>query len=494
VTFNNQEELIQQIIDIYLNIKQICENIIKEYPVEVGVMNRDNLLAFLAFQDNISVQLEQKLVDEGLASLVHSHCHIVFSIVQILKNLGVDELPQSDLSIVTPSKSKEILRLRAEALLGKKAIYHPSTVMVTLDDSMIRKQQILEDLLINGMTIARINCAHHDERTWEQMIGALRKAEQMLLQKGKNVGSCKVFMDLAGPKVRIGKLQNKQIFVGKGDLLRLYLDRQQAGHPAAADSPAGVPVTNRKAFYNIRVGDSIFIDDGKIHGKVQKITNEYVQCEIVSPSRQRQRIKEQKGLNLPDSLMSLNVPALTEKDVQDLCFVTKHADIVGLSFVHSPLDLRKLSDQLKIHDAANLAVVAKIETKDAVHQLARIILEGLNFEKFGVMIARGDLAVEVGLENLSYVQEEILTICSAAYIPVVWATGVLEKLTKKGIPSRSEITDAVQGLRADCIMLNKGPFIVDTVKLLNKLQKTVHPSPARKQTQKGRIADQYGIC
>ncbi|WP_042455505.1 pyruvate kinase [Neobacillus dielmonensis] len=491
MTFDKKEELIEQIIELYLYLKQIGEQTIGNYPLTEGALNRDNLLAYLALRERIPAQLEQQLVENGLASLLQSNAHILYSLHRILENLGVEGLPSIELSTIPPAYSKDILHSRVKALLGKRG---NSSIIVTLDVSMIHKPDILEDLLMNGMSIARINCAHEHEATWEQMIVALRNVEKRLMQEEKVAERCKIFMDLAGPKIRIGKLQGKGIFVKKGDLLRLYLEQEQVGHPATGEFPAGVPVSNRKAFRNVRVGDSIFIDDGKIHGKVQQITSEYIQIEILLPVRRPQRIKEQKGLNLPDSYMSLNVPALTDKDTRDLSFVTRHADIVGLSFVHSPLDLKKLRDELKRHDAANLAVVAKIETKDAVHHLARIILEGLNFEMFGVMIARGDLAIEVGAENLSYVQEDIVAICRAAYIPVIWATGVLERLTKKGSPSRSEITDAVQGLRADCIMLNKGPFIVESVKLLNKLIKAGHPGGiSRRTATRNRLTNQYGI-
>ncbi|MDQ0880939.1 pyruvate kinase [Peribacillus sp. V2I11] len=139
---------------------------------------------------------------------------------------------------------------------------------------------------------------------------------------------------------------------------------------------------------------------------------------------------------------------------------------MGISFVHTPLDLKKLREEIERISGTNIAVVAKIETQDAVHQLARIILEGLKFSSFGIMIARGDLAVEVGLENLPIVQEEILKIYSAAYIPVIWATGVLEKLTKTGNPSRAEMTDASCGKQAACIMLYKGPYIIESLKML----------------------------
>lgn len=200
-----------------------------------------------------------------------------------------------------------------------------------------------------------------------------------------------------------------------------------------------------------------------------------------------------KGLNLPDSLPSLNVPALTEKDRKDLPFVTKHSDLVGISFVHSPLDLKKLRSELERYAANDLGVVAKIETKDAVHNLARILLEGLHFKKFGIMVARGDLAVEIGPEHLSFVQDEILTICSASHTPVIWATGVLERLTKKGIPTRSEITDASYGKRAECIMLNKGVYLNDALKMLVNVLKAETAYSSKTYTNQRNFTAQYGV-
>ncbi|MEH7121372.1 pyruvate kinase [Neobacillus vireti] len=214
--------------------------------------------------------------------------------------------------------------------------------------------------------------------------------------------------------------------------------------------------------------------------------------EIQSPAAKPLQIKEGKGLNLPDSLLSLNLPALTEKDLADIPFIVNHADILGISFVHSPLDLIKLRQELEILGRTDIGVIAKIETKDACHNLARIILEGLHFKRFGIMLARGDLAVEVGLENLAYVQDEVLTICQAAYTPVIWATGVLEKLTKKGIPTRAEMTDAAYGTRANCIMLNKGKFVLDALKMLVKLVNTGEADPLR-QKKLIDLTAQFGI-
>jgi pyruvate kinase len=117
----------------------------------------------------------------------------------------------------------------------------------------------------------------------------------------------------------------------------------------------------------------------------------------------------------------------------------------------------------------DFGIIAKIETRNAIHNLSKILLAGLDVPRFGVLIARGDLAVEVGFENLALVQEDILCLCEAAHIPVILATQVLEALAKSGIPTRAEITDAAMGHRAECVMLNKGKHILEAVKILSVL-------------------------
>ena len=113
-----------------------------------------------------------------------------------------------------------------------------------------------------------------------------------------------------------------------------------------------------------------------------------------------------------------------------------------------------------------LGLILKIETREGFDQLPRLLLAAMRGRAVGVMIARGDLAIECGYQRLAEVQEEILWICEAAHMPVIWATQVLESLAKNGIPSRSEITDAAMGKRAECVMLNKGPYIVTAVRVL----------------------------
>ncbi|MGJ7913283.1 pyruvate kinase [Neobacillus sp. LXY-1] len=495
MSLRNEQEFKQQICHIYQKVMKECKEAEGKFFIADKVFSRNNLLAYLALLQNTNSILSQQLVDNGFAPLDYSKENVLYTFQKIINYLNIVTDPLEDQKIITPSESRHISRKHSEDLFGPKNSHLQSSIMVTLDSHTLYQPGLLDELLMNGMNIVRINCAHNHETVWKQLINSLRNAEKRLKENGKyeRDRSCKIYMDLAGPKIRIGDLGNEEIFVKKGDRLRLYPGSQKPGYAATEQEPAGVPVTLEKAFRNVRKNDRVFIDDGKISGFVSQITEDFVESEIHSPIVHPLRIKTGKGLNLPDSLLSLNVPALTEKDLHDLEFISKNADIIGISFVHSPLDLKKLRNELERLDAQNLAVVAKIETKDAVHQLSRIILEGLNFHRFGIMIARGDLAVEVGLENLLFVQEEIINICKASHIPVIWATGVLEKLTKKGIPARAEITDAGQAARANCIMLNKGPYVLDSLKMLTKLLNVEHVELPRQRPSISFLTAQYGI-
>ena len=143
-------------------------------------------------------------------------------------------------------------------------------------------------------------------------------------------------------------------------------------------------------------------------------------------------------------------------------------------------------------NAQHLGVVLKIETQRAFEQLPNLLLEVMRSPCAGVMIARGDLAIECGWERMAEVQEEILWICEAAHMPVIWATQVLEKLTKEGLPSRAEITDAAMGERAECVMLNKGPYVVDAVRALDDILRRMenHQHKKRSMLRQLRLADQ----
>jgi pyruvate kinase len=143
--------------------------------------------------------------------------------------------------------------------------------------------------------------------------------------------------------------------------------------------------------------------------------------------------------------------------------------MVGLSFVNRSEDVRALHAELRRLGAEHLGIVLKIETRAGFDRLPSLLVEAMRNPSIGVMIARGDLAVECGYERLAEVQEEILWMCEPAHVPVIWATEVLEKLAKTGTPSRAEITDAAMGERAECVMLNKGAHLTEAVRVLDDI-------------------------
>jgi pyruvate kinase len=228
-----------------------------------------------------------------------------------------------------------------------------------------------------------------------------------------------------------------------------------------------ISCTRPEALADARVGDRVWFDDGRIGGVVRQAGTTELRVEITWARPQGSRLGSDKGINLPDS--PLRVAGLTEADVAQLPFVVQHADLVAMSFVRHPRDVQQLQTQLDHHGGRQLGVVLKIETQQAFDHLPLLLLQAMRSHPVGVMIARGDLAVECGFERLAELQEEMLWICEAAHVPVIWATQVLENLAKTGLPSRAEITDAAMSERAECVMLNKGPFIGEAVRLLDDI-------------------------
>ena len=274
------------------------------------------------------------------------------------------------------------------------------------------------------------------------------------------------------------------IFLFKGDLLRL--DKKTIpGEPAVYDAEgnlkelAHISCTLPEIFGNIKAKEQIFFNDGKIEGIIKEAHTDHLIIEITNTKKKGGKLKEDKGINLPNSYLGLS--GLTKKDKTDLKFVAENANTVNFSFVNNKQDVEELLNELK-KLKANKGIILKIETKEAYRNLPGILLKGMENYPIGVMIARGDLAIETGWKNFAIIQEEILQLCEAAHLPDIWATQVLENLAKKGIPTRAEITDAAMAQRADCVMLNKGPYIEKTVRMLDKVLRKMERIQRKKIT------------
>lgn len=328
--------------------------------------------------------------------------------------------------------------------------------MATLPMEAASDASLVRRLMEAGMDCPRINCAHDDADAWLRMIENIRATERRLQR------SCRILMDLAGPKCRIEAVQAPEKHrVHVGDRLTLAARL----HPLTK-GPIAIAVNFPRVIDQLAVGADVYIDDGKAGGRVVAKRGDRVDIDIFAARAKGVRLKPGKGLNFPTT--ELELPRLTAKDFGDLDIVARRADLVGFSFVQRTSEVELLQDHLAARrgDAKPQALVLKIETPLAVRNLPRLIAQSATHNPTAVMIARGDLAVELGFARLSEMQEEILWLCEAAHVPVIWATQVLDRFVKDGVASRAETTDAAMAQRADCVMLNKGPYLAEGVRFL----------------------------
>jgi pyruvate kinase len=424
-----------------------------------------NLAHYLTLRHRDLRGLQDALMTYGLSSLGRLEGRVLANLDAVIGALAAmcGTMPAHHPRRRAFFRGERLLRANTDELFGPAAVgLSRPAILVTLPSEAASKVEFMIALLRNGANAVRINCAHDDPQSWAAMIRNLRAAETATGRR-----AC-VLADLAGPKVRIGRISvapdRARLAIGDEFLL-------VAGPFAALDrfpvqatcEPAGI-------VQRLAEGDPVFLDDGKLSGIVERNVPEGVVVRVRHTGPKGFKLKPEKGLNVP--MTELGLLALTDEDRHSLDFVAQHADLIGYSFVQSAADVRLLQEELakrRPTDWARIGLIAKIETPVAVRNLPEIIVQAARHQPFGVMIARGDLAVEIGFERLAETQEEILWLCEAAHVPVIWATQVLESLVKKGIPTRGDMTDAAMSARAECVMLNKGPYVAEAVAMLDRL-------------------------
>lgn len=569
-----------------------------------------NLAAYLGLRRHDLRSLQNNLANLGLSSLGRSEAHVLASveaIIHILKVISGKSYSPEKLTRASDAMAcaEDFLKHHTNRLFGPPPAHRWARIMVTFPSEAASDYLFVRELVLRGMDCARINCAHDDQAAWQSMVESVRQAER---ETGR---SCKILMDLAGPKLRTGPVvpgpaiihlkskrdahgeliqaasvildgsgnigraaerdglgrrfparlavnakwqeqlrqgdvirfvdtRNRQreltvvkrvseneamascaksAYLGPGiELERIPLDsgvasltplgdvaaRPQAillrqgdpllltsaptpGEPATMDEegnilkPAHIACIQPEVFRHLKPGHRVWIDDGHIGAVVEAVDEEGALLRITQARPEGGKLLPEKGLNFPDS--ELDFPALTEKDLRDLDFVVRHADMVGYSFVQTPDDMEQLIAELAARKAGKIGIVAKIETRTGLRNLPEIIVRGASRHPFGVMIARGDLAVEIGYARMAEIQEEILWLCEAAHVPVIWATQVLEGLVKQNFPSRAEMTDAAMAERAECVMLNKGPFVLDAIAVLDNVVEKMQAHQQKKTSQ-----------
>lgn len=438
------------------------DNVRKEYAQSLK-----NLAHYMAFRRHDHRETQNALIPWGLSSLGRLEPNVLGNLDAVIKTLGyITGEKQTDAEYFKYPASEDRnspLARNTEALLGINHERH-TQIMVTMPSEAAKDYKLVKNLLESGMNSARINCAHDDENTWEQMIENIRKASK------ETNNPCKILMDISGPKVRIKTLatskRNPKLQTGD-----FFLLSNQEAMVLPPKIEIAINTSVPEVLKNVDIDQLIKIDDGQIEAKVTAVQDGGLICKVIKVSKDKGvKVKTEKGINFPELDIKLNV--LTEKDMIDLDFAMSHADIIAFSFIKSAGDIIYIESKLKEKlpaEKKHMPIIAKIETTEAIGQIPNIIAQAASVRPFGIMVARGDLAVEIGYERLSEIQEELLWICESAHVPVIWATQVLESLIKSGIPTRSEISDVVAGSRAECIMLNKGDYIVDGVKTVDDI-------------------------
>lgn len=455
-----------------------------------------NLAHYLALRRHDLRSLQAALMPWGLSSLGRIEARVMPNLDAVIATLATLCGEAVDMIPVRPPigaffEGAQRLCHNTETLLGPSNAQRRVRIMVTLPSQAATDYEFVQEIVKRGASCVRINCAHDDADAWADMIAHTRRAS------AETGYPCKVMMDLGGPKIRTGPVfappDKKRLF--RGDYLVLSRSQPDQTLSTAVSGQLSAPLeyfqttcTEPAVLEHLDIDAPVYIDDGKIRTRVVDLYHPLPNGETglllqVTHARPKgEKLKPEKGLNFPHTLLPLN--PLTDKDLQDLDFVATHADIIGYSFVQTAEDIELLQAELaKRCREHQPAIVAKIETPVAVSNLPELIIHAAGKQAFGVMIARGDLAVEIGYQRLAEMQEEILWICEAAHVPVIWATQVLENLVKNGAPSRGEMTDAAMAERAECVMLNKGPFIAEAITILDDVLTRMEAHQLKKTPQ-----------
>lgn len=323
-------------------------------------------------------------------------------------------------------------------------------IVATIGPATESSEQI-RALIDAGMNVARINRSHGDEDTHTKVFHRVREAAE---ESGKAVA---ILVDLQGPKIRLGRFIEDQHELAEGDILTITTDDVPGTKERVSTTFKGLPE-------DVSEGDIILIDDGRVSVKVLEVTETDVRTQVVIPGP----VSNNKGLNLPG--VAVNVPALSEKDADDLRWGLKMgADYIALSFVRSARDyedVAKIMDEEDIH----VPVIAKVEKPQAVDNLQEIVK---SFD--GVMVARGDLGVELPLEEVPLVQKRAVELCQQNAKPVIVATQVLESMISSPRPTRAEASDCANAVLdgADAVMLSGetsvGAYPIESVQTMARI-------------------------
>ena len=439
-----------------------------------------NLSRYIALRGHDLTDLQYRLAARGLSSLGRSEAKVAPALDTLIATLrrltGETEAAYPAPALFRAGDSE--LDAETDALFGKRSADAPrARIMATLPPEAASQLEFVEQLVAAGMDCARINCAHDDPESWGRMIENVREAAI------RRERPCRVLMDIAGPKCRILRVKAPpKTRLQRGDRVVLVDELREK-----TKEPIAFSLNFPELVDQLAVGSEVFVDDGKAAARVVAKSAGRAEIEVYAAREKGVRLKPGKGVNFPST--ELDLPPLTSKDFRDLDMIAEHADLVGFSFVQRADDVELLQDHLvaRAPKREPHGIVLKIETPLAVRNLPRLILQSAAHNPTAVMIARGDLAVELGFARLTEMQEEILWLCEAAHTPVVWATEVLDSYVRDGVASRGEMSDAALAQGAECVMLNKGPHLVEAIAFLRDVLTRMDRHFAKKFTRFGSL-------
>ena len=338
---------------------------------------------------------------------------------------------------------------------------HKKTKIVATLGPATNTKQILKDLLIAGVNVFRINFSHADYADVKERV-------QMIRELNEELGfHAAILADLQGPKLRVGVMKDGSI-VNPGDTITF-----NTGEPFEGDATRAY--MNYKNFpKDVNVGERILLDDGKL---MFEVTDSNKEDQVVAKVIQGGPLKSKKGVNLPNTKISL--PALTEKDIKDAKYACElEVDWIALSFVRHAQDLMELKELIKEHSQYRIPIISKIEKPEGVENIDQIIAYC-----DGLMVARGDLGVEIPAEEVPLIQKELVHKAKKARIPVIIATQMMETMIESLTPTRAEVNDVANSIMdgADAVMLSGetsvGKYPVQVIETMRKIIKSVEDSP-----------------
>jgi len=429
-----------------------------------------NLACYLSLREHDLRAIQLALMPLGLSSLGRCESRVLESLDAVLASLGGLTGDFEAAAHPTPAaffRGTRLLERHTYEALGAAPAGRNVRIMVTLGAEATGYEHVRR-LVSAGMDLGRVNLGHDTPDEWIRIANNVRRA-------ASEVGRpCRIVMDLCGPRARTTEVVGDDSRVEPGAQVVL------SSSPETGDAIA-VGCSLPEAVEALEPGHRVWFDEGSVGAVVVEARGGSARLRITHTSSKGGKLRPGKGLNFPDTQLPLD--SLTPKDLADLEHVCAAADAVGYSFVRTPEDVRRLQAELAARGWAALPILLKVETRAAIENLPELIVGTAGAQPMAIMIARGDLAVEIGHVRLAEMQEELLWLCEAAHVPVIWATQVLDTFVRKGVHSRGELTDAAMAERAECVMLNKGPFLAEAVETLATVLTRMEGHQAKKTSR-----------